>query len=300
MSTTGDDYEEMARALEASGHFRVLRKVQPKVSFHEPREGNAFVGIILDTETTGLDPRAAEVIELGMIKFEYGRDGTVYRTTGMFNQLRQPSTAIPEEVTRLTGISDQDVEGRAIATADVEEFVSDARIVIAHNAKFDRPICERHWPVFKDKNWACSLEQIPWRDEQLDAQKLGYILNQYGLYHTGHRASDDCHALLHLLASPLKVSGKPALAALLDNARRATIRLWAKDAPYEAKDTLKARGYRWSDGSDGSHRAWFIDVEEQIVTQEEIFLRQEIFASPAVRLPSQRLTAKDRFAGRSA
>jgi DNA polymerase-3 subunit epsilon len=82
-------------------------------------------------------------------------------------------------------------------------------------------------------------EQIPWQDEAMDAQKLGYILNQYGLFHTGHRASDDCHALLHILAAPLKVSGKPALAALLENARQSTIRLWAKDAPFARKDILR-------------------------------------------------------------
>jgi DNA polymerase-3 subunit epsilon len=176
--------------------------------------------------------------------------------------------------------------------------VADARIVIAHNAKFDRPICERHWPVLREKNWACSLEQIPWRVEAMDAQKLGYILNQYGLFHTGHRASDDCHALLHILAAPLKVSGKPALAALLENARQSAIRLWAKDAPFDRKNILKTRGYRWSDGSDGSPKAWYIDLPETTAPVEEEFLKREVFGSEVIRLPSKKLTAKDRFARR--
>jgi DNA polymerase-3 subunit epsilon len=294
-----EEDEEIACALEATGNFRVLRRIRPTLSFGEPATGErTFVGVVLDVETTGLDTTAAEVIELGMIKFEYGRDGTVYRVIGTFNQLRQPSISIPPEITRLTGITDADVQGRTIAVEDIEAFVADAGVVIAHNAKFDRPVCERHWPIFREKNWACSVEQIPWREEALDAQKLGYILNQYGLFHAGHRASDDCHALLHILASPLKVSGKAALAALLENARQRTIRLWAKDAPFDRKDLLKGRGYRWSDGSDGSPKAWYIDLPETCAPVEEAYLKQEIFASEAIRLPTQMLTAKDRFARR--
>ncbi|HEV2604060.1 MAG TPA: 3'-5' exonuclease [Microvirga sp.] len=291
--------EEIARALEATGNFRVLRRIRPTLSFCEPPSGErTFVGVVLDVETTGLDTATAEVIELGMIKFEYGRDGTVFRVTGTFSQLRQPSAPIPPEITRLTGISDADVQGRLIAVEDIEAFVAGAGIVIAHNAKFDLPICERHWPLFQEMNWACSMEQIPWRDEALDAQKLGYILSQYGLFHTGHRASDDCHALLHILALPLKVSGRPALAALLESPRQSTIRLWAKDAPFDCKDILKGRGYRWSDGSDGSPKGWYIDLPETSASVEEAFLKQEIFASEAIRLPTQKLTAKDHFARR--
>jgi DNA polymerase-3 subunit epsilon len=179
------DDEEIARALEATGNFRVLRRIRPTLSLCEPPTGErTFVGVVLDVETTGLDTANAEVIELGMIKFEYGRDGTVYRVTGTFSRLRQPSTPIPPEITRLTGISDADVEGRSISVEDIQAFVAGAGIVIAHNAKFDRPICERQWPLFREMNWACSMEQIPWRDEALDAQKLGYILKQYGLFHT--------------------------------------------------------------------------------------------------------------------
>jgi DNA polymerase-3 subunit epsilon len=32
---------------------------------------------------------------------------------------------------------------------------------------------------------------------------LGYLLNDYGLFHEGHRALDDCEALLEVLAQPL-------------------------------------------------------------------------------------------------
>lgn len=117
--------------------------------------------------------------------------------------------------------------------------------VIADNASFDRQMCEPRWPVFREKTWGCSCHQIPWRAEGHEGLKLGYLLADCGFFHRGHPAIDDCHALLALLARPLQVSGELALAALLETARKPTVRLWAQGSPIETKE-LKARRYRWS------------------------------------------------------
>lgn len=58
------------------------------------------------------------------------------------------------------------------------------------------------------------------------------------------------------------------LAELLENARKVRIRTSAVGAPFEAKDVLKARGYRWSNGDGGGARAWWIDVDEATLEQE--------------------------------
>src|SRR5262249_42065626 len=98
----------------------------------EPPE-NAFSGIILDTETTGMTPGADEIIELGMLKFQYGQDGQIYRVLDSFNQLREPKKPIPAHITAITGITNEDVAGRVIDPAEVEAFVSGAALIIAHS-----------------------------------------------------------------------------------------------------------------------------------------------------------------------
>ncbi|WP_458436935.1 hypothetical protein [Methylorubrum extorquens] len=43
------------------------------------------------------------MIELGILKFEYGASGRIYRVLDTLNQLHQPKKPIPPEITRLTG-----------------------------------------------------------------------------------------------------------------------------------------------------------------------------------------------------
>jgi DNA polymerase III subunit epsilon len=65
------------------------------------------IGILLDTETTGLDHRKDEVIELGMVKFGYTPDGRIIDVTDTFSAFNESSEPIPAEITALTGITDE-------------------------------------------------------------------------------------------------------------------------------------------------------------------------------------------------
>jgi hypothetical protein len=94
-----------------------------------------------------------------------------------------------------------------------------------------------------------------------------------GFFHQAHRAVDDCHALLEVLALELPTTGTPALAVLLAQARKKTMRI----SPFDLKDTLKRRGHRWSDGSDGRPRSWYVDVDEIALDGEIAFLKTEIY-----------------------
>lgn len=76
---TGLDFsplEEIAVFLEASGRYRVLRGAHK--TFEIPPGIRAGVDILLDLETTGLDPLCDEIIEMDMLLSTYGPDGTVY------------------------------------------------------------------------------------------------------------------------------------------------------------------------------------------------------------------------------
>ena len=124
-----------------------------------------------------------------------------------------------------------------------------------------------------------------------------HLLNGAGFFHQAHRAVDDCHALLEILDFELPTTGAPALALLLETARRKTMRIWAEQSPFDLKDSLKRRGYRWSDWSDGRPRSWYVDVSEGALEDEIAFLRSEIYLRD-VEPRLQTLTAFSRFSAR--
>jgi DNA polymerase III subunit epsilon len=288
----------MADALSLSPDYRVLRRLVPRTPVAPSTCLETKSAVLLDTETTGLDARKDEIIELGMVKFDYLPDGRIAGVRDTFSVFNEPTVSISEEVTALTGITDAMVAGHRIDDAKVNAFVDDAVIVIAHNSGFDRKFVERYWAVFEQKAWGCSATEIEWRKHGFAGAQLGYLLNGAGFFHSAHRAVDDCHALLEVLAYELPSTAAPALALLLETARKPTLRIWAEQSPFELKDSLKKRGYRWSDGSDGKPKSWYVDVCETALDAEIGFLRSEIYLRE-VEPRLQTLTAFNRFSARA-
>lgn len=68
--------ESMAAVLEASGAYKVLRRLEPPAAAASP-SADARLGLVIDVETTGDDARQHEVIELAMVRFVYTPDGWV-------------------------------------------------------------------------------------------------------------------------------------------------------------------------------------------------------------------------------
>ncbi len=292
---------EMVHVLEGTARFKVLRSVPdlPTIDLATISRDDLGIGVVLDLETTGLGVAFAEIIELGMVKFAYGRrDDQLVGVVDRFSGLRQPWASIPAEVTRLTGIDDAMVAGHEIDGDDVAAFVRDVDVVVAHNARFDRPFAEARWPTFSRLPWACSCTGIEWGTEGFDGARLGHLLMQSGFFHAAHRAVDDAQATLHLLALPLPTSGRSGLSALLDLARVPTWRVWAERSPFEAKDVLKGRGYRWNPGGGGLPRSWYRDLHEDDVDAEVAYLERAVMGEGA-RPTVVPISARDRFTSRA-
>lgn len=288
--------EAIAGELEASGDYRVLRRLVHRSRVNEPDGTATLLGVALDVETTGLDPKGDEIIELAMVPFTFSADGRIFEVREAFHALRQPSRPIPTEITAITGIDDAMVSGRNINLAEVAAVIEDAALIISHHAGFDRPFVERLCPAFEAKCWACSMTEIDWRAEGIESTKLAWLLAEFGFFYERHRATADCYALVELLTKPpIRTDGPSFLAKLLDAARKPTWRIWAAGAPFGCKDTLKARGYRWSPGESTWPKSWYIDISTDDARETEIaFLRQEIFRSNA-NFRIDKFSAYDRF-----
>jgi DNA polymerase-3 subunit epsilon len=289
------DYEAAAQMLEASGDYRVLRRLRPRpVTVPRMPSKGEKIAVVVDTETTGLDSSKDEVIELGMVAFTYSESGRVGDVIDMFSALREPSVPISPEITRLTGITLEMVAGQRFDIEAVERFIDGADLIIAHNAGFDRPFCECLSPSFQVKAWACSHSEISWSDFGCEGSKLGYLVNRCGWFHQGHRAVEDCYALLEVLTASLSQDGILPFSQLLASAQKTRMRIWAESSPFDMKDVLKKRGYRWNDGIDGRPKSWWVEIDEESYRAELTFLRQEVYRRD-VEPYVQRVTAFERF-----
>jgi DNA polymerase-3 subunit epsilon len=273
------DLSEAERLLAASPDHRVLRRVPPAAEWNlGPANDETRRAVLVDTETTGLDQDIDEVIELALLPFEYERDtGRIVSVdeAKALSALREPSFSIPAEASKLNGITDAVVKGHTIDAERVKAIVEPAHLVIAHNAGFDRPMVEKHWPILEEKHWACSFVDIDWKGEGIGSAKLDYLLYAQGWFHDGHRALSDALATLFLLTLPLPQSKTIALASLLECARRPLRAVRAEETAFEQRSALKARGYRWDEGKGKRPKAWWIMTSNPATEVE--WLRAEIY-----------------------
>ena len=292
------DLEAIAQTLDASDNYRVLRKLQAPQFTNGLARPDERLAVLVDVETTGLDPTKDEIIEIALVRFYYLSDGEITGIIDVCDQLRQPSIAIPTIATEITGITNEMVAGCQIDHKSVEDIVLSADLVIAHNAFFDRRFVERSFPVFASKPWACSMSEIDWIAEGYEGTKLAYLAAEAGFFYDRHRAQNDCLATIELLSRKLPKSFETGLAALLRKARRTSWRIWAEGAPFELKDVLKARGYRWNGDNADKPRAWYFDASEEEKDLEISFLKDEIYRSDK-QIKTTRITAFERHSDRA-
>jgi DNA polymerase-3 subunit epsilon len=275
------DLAAMADALAAHPDYRVLRRLAFGDDLApEPPGADVREALVVDVETTGTDRANDAIIELGLVRFAYdATSGQPLRVLASASMLEDPGRPIPPEVVALTGIDDAMVAGRRIDETAVETIIGDARLVIAHNAAFDRPFVERRLPRFADLHWACSQRDVDWRALGVGSAALEFLVYRHcGGFFDGHRAADDCRATLQVLATATP-DGTLPMRVLLENARQPRVRVCAVNSPFESKDVLRARGYQWSGNEGSPAKTWCRELPKEAADDEVAWLQEAVYAA---------------------
>ena len=223
------------------------------------------IGIIVDLETTGLDKDKDEIIEIGIIEFAISSPS--YGILSSYGALQQASKPISSEIEKITGISEQLLQGRRIDWGVVADYFAKAEVVIAHNAQFDRGFLEKVPELSEIRShWACSRKHISWSSKGFFSQKLNYLAADHGFVNSfAHRALFDCATTYRLIL--------PYLEELVATSFEKEFEIRAFKAPFACKDLLKKRGYYW----DGEQKVWKLTVFEKSLLLEKEFLRESIY-----------------------
>ncbi|WP_296510284.1 3'-5' exonuclease [Rhodoferax sp.] len=295
------DAEAMARALEAHADYRVQRRLKPCLQWPGATDKPVKTILVLDTETTGLDQSKEKIIELALLRVSVDTEtGLPVGPVEVYDGLEDPGKPIPPEVVAITGIQDAEVQGQALDEVRIAALMQGVDVVIAHNAGFDRPFVEARLPAFAGMAWSCSFADIDWKAQGRGSAKLESLAAELGLFYDAHRAEMDCHALLAVLAAPLPQPAsetvRTGLAQLLQAARNPSYRLSATNAPFEAKDLLKARGYRWN----ADQRVWATRLSDDAALHTEFdWLRQEVYAGRHAAVQVEKMDALTKYSSRS-
>lgn len=283
--------------LDNNPDYKVIRRISPRKSFAESDGRVLLKGVVVDTETTGINPDQDAIIELGMVLFEFDPEtGQAYSVLGVYDELENPGYPISAESTAVHGITDKMVIGKKIDDDAVAKFLEGVSIVIAHNAKFDRVFLEKRLPIFESLPWACTFAQINWSDEGVGSAKLDYIAYQYGFFYDAHRAEVDCFALLEILQKYLPKSKELILKTLLLALHQKSYSISALGSPFESKDILKAKGYRWN----GEKKCWHNTLTgDDAIKSEVVWLKDKIYGGRPAKVEIEVLNCLTRFSNRS-
>jgi ATP-dependent DNA helicase DinG len=156
--------------------------------------------VFVDLETTGLDPGVDEVVELGALFVEQGR--VVKRLDRLFSS-RAP---LPLTIRRITGLSDEDLQGRG-AFSDYEGELRrelEGWTVVAHNAPFEQSFLggllqDIGAPVLD------SCELLHYLYPELESHSLEALVSWAGVSdRAAHRALRDCEDTLAVVSRALE------------------------------------------------------------------------------------------------
>ena len=230
-------------------------------------ESTAQTLLIIDTETSGLDPDAHHCLEIGAILFDIPSRQVLAQMSCLFpveSNAAEAINRIPAAVTRLPQPWKPGLDY-------FQELLNAADLLVAHNAAFDRQWLGRgHLPA-TNLPWLCSMEDMRWpKEKQLRSRPsvrdlaLAYEIPVWA----AHRALSDCIYLAEVFRRC------DQLEQLIERGLEPRSLMRAQ-VSYDDRQLAREAGFRWNDPVKGAwtRRLSASEAEElpfAVVPQDEI------------------------------
>lgn len=211
--------------------------------------------LIVDTETTGLDPAHGQCIEVGAVLFDVSARAVLMQVSFLLPALTNPA----EHVNGVAPAVTSRPQPWRAGLQCFEAMLGAADAVLAHNAAFDRQWFGRTPLPAIDRPWICSMDDIRWpADRHLRSNpSVRDLALAYGVpVWAAHRALTDCTYLAQVLERC------PDLEQLLLAALEPR-RLFRARVPYAERHRAREAGFRWNDPVPGAWSRRLTDREAQ-------------------------------------
>ena len=233
---------------------QVRQRSVPADSPEQSAEESAAVRtlLIVDTETTGLDPQLDHCLEIGVILF----DVPSRQLLAQQSFLLPVETNAAEAINRIPASATNLPQPWRPALSYLRSLLDAADVLVAHNAAFDRQWFGRgHLPA-TDKRWLCSMEDVRWpAGRQLRSRPsvrdlaLAYEIPVWA----AHRALTDCTYLAEVFRRC------EDLEQLLERGLEPR-QLMRAQVSYDDRHLARDAGFRWNEPVKG---AWARRLSER-------------------------------------
>ena len=200
--------------------------------------------LILDTETTGLDNKNDDCLEVGSILFNVKSRSVLAQQSFLLpveNNNAEKINNIPAEITRLP-------QPLSEAIIYFESLVRVSDLIVAHNAEFDKKWFGLNKLPRIEKPWICSMDDMTWpADRQLKTRpSVRDLALAYGVpVWNAHRALTDCIYLAEVFKRCSDFE------KLLIRGLEPKVLVFA-EISYEERHLAKNSGFRWNDAIKGA------------------------------------------------
>ena len=159
---------------------------------------------VTDIETTGQKPDDSEIIEIATVKVQNSK------ITEHFCSYVKPKSPIPEYITQMTGIANEDVKNSPSIDVVLKEwiqFISAGHYFCAHNVMFDYDFiykylqsCNLPLNSLSRLKFFCTVKTTRVLFPELQSRKLGDLITHFNIQsEKRHRALDDAKATAKIL-----------------------------------------------------------------------------------------------------
>ena len=294
----------MRHVLREAGYDTFVNVMKHDFPF---QQGEAVGRILMiDTETTDIDPMKGDLIQVSLYSIEHdGKRPVNPENVRVYSSYNDPGYEISEETTSITGITTGDVKGQKINVAEVAKMVDEVDLVIAHSAAFDRKWLETHLRGgrFSEKPWACSLKDVDWNHFGFagGGKNLTVLALAHGYTFPSHNADSDTKALTFLMSA--EKDGVTPLSHMMSRAAEVSFKIIAKNSPFSKKDVLKASPHFTFNGDDDEHgigqKTWIATMTRENAVEVADILRDVYGSKTPPAFSVQPSTSMIRYSNRS-
>jgi DNA polymerase-3 subunit epsilon len=195
--------------------------------------------LIIDLETTGLDPEIDSPIELGAILYSIPDRCTIQQISTLFPVVENPA----ENINQISAKASQTVKNTELVMTLFQEWVNMADYLVAHNVGFDREWFGKGILPVIEKPWLCTYDDFIWPNNPYPTSLVNTALNHGVGVNQAHRALTDCQ-LIALLFDRI-----PNLSYLVKQAIERSIEPKISviaNVSYDDKQQAKDRGFKFN------------------------------------------------------